>query len=230
MVDIINERVRRLHSDGYISDSTLQLLLINCNARAARFYLLPKIHKKNCPGRPVICGRNTPTEKISAFVDHQLKYLVPQIPSYGKDTNDFLAKLKDMERFPDGAILVTIDMVGVHPNIPHDEGLEALRRTLNKRSNPVIPTNHIVDLAELVLKNNNLEFDGSHFLQKCGTAIGTRMMPAYANLFMHHLESQLLNLAPVKAYLWLRYIDDIFMLWTVGGTTSRVPSVDKSVT
>ena len=73
------------------------------------------------------------------------------------------------------------------------EGLEALRRTLNKRSNPVIPTDHIVDLAELALRNNNFEFDGSHFLQKRGTAIGTRMAPAYANLFMHHLESQLLN-------------------------------------
>ena len=131
MVDIINERVRRLHSDGYISDSTLQFLLINCNARAGRFiYLLPKIHKKNCPGRPVIYGCNTRTEKISAFVDHQLKSLVLQIPSYVKDTNDFLAKLKDMERFLDVAILVTLDVVGLHPNIPHDEGLEAMRQTL----------------------------------------------------------------------------------------------------
>ena len=40
------------------------------------------------------------------------------------------------------------------------------------------------------------------------------MAPAYANLFMHDLESQLLDLAPVKPYLWLRYIDDIFMIWT----------------
>ena len=75
MIEIINERVRRLHGDELvmvmnISDSTLQFLLINCNARAGRFYLLPKIHKKNCPGRPVISGCNTPTEKISAFVDH----------------------------------------------------------------------------------------------------------------------------------------------------------------
>ena len=54
------------------------------------------------------------------------------------------------------------------------------------------------------------------FLQKRGTAIGTKMVPAYANLFLHNLESQLLNLAPVKPYLWLRYIDDIFMIWTAG--------------
>ena len=77
-------------------------------------------------------------------------------------------------------------------------------RTLNKKSNPSIPTDHIANLAKLVLKKNNFEFDGSHFLQKRGTAIGTRMAPAYANSFMHNLESQLLYLAPVKPYLWLR--------------------------
>ena len=71
-----------------------------------------------------------------------------------------------MERFPDGAILVTIDLIGLYPNIPHDEGLEALRRTLNKRSNPAIPTDHTVDLAELVLKNNNFQFDVNHFFYK----------------------------------------------------------------
>ena len=66
MIEIINERVRRLHGDGYISDSTLQYLSINSVGRAGSFYLLPKIHKKNCPGRPVKSGCNTHTEKISA--------------------------------------------------------------------------------------------------------------------------------------------------------------------
>ena len=42
------------------------------------------------------------------------------------------------------------------------------------------------------------------------------MAPACANLFMHDLESLLLDLAPVKPYLWLMYIDDIFMIWTAG--------------
>ena len=63
------------------------------DATAGRFYLLPKIHKKNCPGRPVLSGCNTPTQKISAFVDSQLKPLVSQIPSFVKDTNHFLNKL-----------------------------------------------------------------------------------------------------------------------------------------
>ena len=105
-----------------------------------------------------------------------------------------------------------------------------MRKILNKRIDQEIPTAHIVDLVELVLKNNNFEFDGKHFSQKPGTAIGTRMAPAYANMFMHDLESQLLDLAPVKPYLWLRYINGFFMICTAGRRiTSGVPSVDKSV-
>ena len=103
------------------------------DATAGIFYLLQKIHKKNCPGRPVISACNTPTEKISAFVDSQLKPLVSQIPSFVKDTNHFLNKLTAKGKFPDRVILVTIDVVGLFAHIPHDEGLTAVRKALNNR-------------------------------------------------------------------------------------------------
>ena len=155
---------------------------MNSTAKAGRFYLLPKIHKKGCPGRPVISGCNTPTEKISEFVDHHLKPLVSSIPSFVKVTNKFLHKLKSMETLPEGAILVALDVVGLYPHIPHAEGLEAISSALNERENQEIPTSLIVDLADLVLKNKNFEFNGSHYLQSLGTAIGTKMAPSYANL------------------------------------------------
>ena len=37
MINKINARINTLHGDGYISDSTLQYLLINSDARAGRF-------------------------------------------------------------------------------------------------------------------------------------------------------------------------------------------------
>ena len=175
--------------------------------------MLPKLHKKGCPGRPVISGCGMPTEKISEFVDYHLKPLVTTIPSFVKDTNDFLHTLTNIDKLRQNAILVTIDVVGVYPYIPHNEGLDALRRALDKRDNQETPTNLIVDLAELVLRNNNFEFDGKHFLQILGTAIGTKMPPAYANLFMDELERRLISQARVEPYVWLRYIDDVFMIW-----------------
>ena len=71
-----------------------------------------------------------------------------------------------MDRFPEGAIVVTIDTVGLYPHIPHNEGVGAIRKILNMRTNQVIPSDDIVNLAELVLRNNNFDFAGTHFLQK----------------------------------------------------------------
>ena len=46
--------------------------------------------------------------------------------------------------------------------------------------------------------------------------MGTPMAPAYANLFMGDLEEKLLAQFALKPYLWWRYTDDIFMVWTHG--------------
>ena len=47
-----------------------------------------------------------------------------------------------------------MDVVGLYPNIPHDEGLTALRKRLNERDKKDVSTYTLVELAELVLKNN----------------------------------------------------------------------------
>ena len=44
--------------------------------------------------------------------------------------------------------------------------------------------------------------------------MGTKMAPAYANLFMGRLEAQLINQAPESIHTWKRFIDDIFIIWT----------------
>ena len=36
----------------------------------------------------------------------------------------------------------------------------------------------------MVLTMNNFEFNGEHYLQVGGSAMGTRLAPSYANLFM----------------------------------------------
>ena len=51
-----------------------------------------------------------------------------QRESYIRDTGDFLAKPKAAGEVPEGAVLVTIDVVGPYPSIPHSESLEILKK------------------------------------------------------------------------------------------------------
>ena len=44
--------------------------------------------------------------------------------------------------------------------------------------------------------------------------MGTKMAPAYANLFMEKLEEKLKELGKPHIMLWKRFIDDIFVIWT----------------
>ena len=42
------------------------------------------------------------------------------------------------------------------------------------------------------------------------------MAPSYANLFTGKLEQSAIENAPFKPYVWWRFIDDIFKVWTEG--------------
>ena len=46
--------------------------------------------------------------------------------------------------------------------------------------------------------------------------MGTRMAHAHANLFMGKFEQQAIDNSSLKPFIWRRFIDDIFMIWTHG--------------
>ena len=147
------------------------------DARTSRFYVLPKIHKVGIPGRPIVSSCGSPTERISHFVDYYLNPLVKKIPSFIKDTNDFLCKLQNVQNVPSDSLLVTLDVSSLYTNIPHDQGLEACREALNSREVLSPPTEDIISLISSILTKNNFDFDDQHYLQVHGTAMGTRMAP-----------------------------------------------------
>ena len=60
---------------------------------------------------------------------------------------------------PEGAVLRTIDVVGLYPNIPHQEGLASLRKFLDKRTKKKVTTENLLQFAEIVLKNNIFQFN-----------------------------------------------------------------------
>ena len=159
--------LNKIRARGDLSADNLEYFF-NKDPKFARFYLLPKIHKRlhNVPGRPVISNCGYYTENISSFLDYHLKPLAKKVESYIKDTNHFLKKLKELGSLPKNAILCTIDVVGLYPNIPHKEGLASIRKHLDNRENKEVTTDTLVELADIVLKNNYFQFLDKTFKQK----------------------------------------------------------------
>ena len=162
------------------------------------------------------------------YIDHFLQPLVTHIPSYIKDSTHFLQTILQIPTpLPRSTILATLDVKSLYTNIPHDEGIKSATDALYNaptnihKQQPPPPKQTFTTLLTYVLKHNYFEFNGQYYLQKHGTAMGTRTAPSYANLFMADLEQKLLNNTPqnLKPLIWKRYIDDIFLIWTHGEHT-----------
>ena len=104
-----------------------------------------------------------------------------------------------------------------YTNIPQGQGMEVFRQALNNsryRPDPKLPTEFLMTLLLFVLTYNIFVFDSSYWLQIYGTAMGTRVAPTFACIFMGWLETRLLAAwTGTAVHLWRRFIDDIFFVW-----------------
>ena len=166
-----------------------------------------------CAGRRPVSVNGHPTEGISEFVSFLLNPLVQLLPT----TTHLLNILKDIAgRPPEQCCTCAFDVSSLYTNIPKNEGIDVCRIALSQRTDRFVPTESICDLIRMILIMNNFVFNDERFIQRHGTAMGTRMAAAYANLFMGDFEKKALQNYPDKPHLWLRYIDDILMVWTHG--------------
>ena len=103
-------------------------------------------------------------------------------------------------------LLCTLDITSLYTNIPHMEGIQSTKEMLAIHKPPdTLPYNsYIVELLELVLTNNHFEFNGEFYHQLSGTAMGTKLAPSYANLFMSKFEDKYVYTYPLQPQLWIK--------------------------
>ena len=131
----------------------------------------------------MISNNGTATENISAFLDFHLKNIVSTIPHTLEDTRDFLRRLNQIGDIPGNALLVSFDVVGLYQHIPH-EGVEIMRRFLDKREDQSVSSESLCKLANIVLKHNYFELRKDVCHQILGTATRAKFTPHYVNIFM----------------------------------------------
>ena len=90
LVHTIIKALVKIRLRGDLSSYTLNYFAVE-DQKFARFYLLPKIHKRlhNVPGRPAISNCGFYTENISSFLGYHLQPLAQEVKSYIKDANHF---------------------------------------------------------------------------------------------------------------------------------------------
>jgi hypothetical protein len=71
----------------------------------------------------------------------------------------------------------------------------------------------ITGLLEVCLRTVYFQVDDKFYKQKDDMAMGSSLSPIVSNIFMDHLGKLALDSAQHKSSLWLRYVDDTFVVW-----------------
>lgn len=212
----INDYISAISRKGYLQKDMMDYLTLEEDVRTQKMYFLKKLHKNPTDVRPIVSGCGGPTEKLSAFVDYFLQPLVLQVPSYIRDSKSLIARLEKL-KLDDAIQLVSIDVKSLYLHIPQDEGIHNAVSLLSAaegmdRDLPFPP--YIAgEMMGIILKHNVFEFNSNMYKQVSGTAMGTKMAPSFANLYMATLEREFLEAEPIKPVVWYRYIDDILCIW-----------------
>ena len=220
--------IQYLHTTHKIDKRTAKRLLPPDTPRTPLFYGLPKIHKDNTPLRPIVSGNDSPTENLSIYIDEKLQPLARALPSYIRDTTDFLRQTLSLPPLPPNAILVTMDVKSLYTNIPHFEGTQTVIEHIKEhgRTTPhfdnSLNTQIVHTFLTLILTTNMFQFLDKYYLQIFGTAMGTRCAVSYANIFMHQRDKEILHLLRHLIIYYKRYIDDIFFIFL--GTAQELRS------
>ncbi|CAG2245824.1 unnamed protein product [Mytilus edulis] len=174
------KRLVKEYSESFTANEIAYLC--DFTPKEANFYGLPKIHKSNTiqtavkhqnkkyiespnPSdlklRPIVAGPESPTQRMSHFLDLILKKLCPLIPSYVRDDIDFLRYIP--ETVPKNTLLTTFDVTSLYTNIPHDLGTTAIKYWVEINREIVdgrFDTELIVKALKIILEGNIFYFDG----------------------------------------------------------------------
>jgi hypothetical protein len=207
-----------LNYKSFLATSHTNFIRNNINlSRIPIIYGMGKIHKglgAHFKMRCIVPNISTPTTNLSKFVSHYLNIAVNQCCTVLPNTISLILHLDTLE-IPDDAFLCTADVTALYPSIPQDEGVTKVMKTLTRMQTQLGWADWLLKALEramhIILKHNVFSFNGIHFIQQIGTAMGSAFAPAFANLYMFEVEREY-ALSCNHILTYFRYIDDIFAI------------------
>ena len=190
----------------------IQRSYISNNTTLPYFYHLIKTHKlaQGTKIRPIVSNTNGPTTRLCWLLARTLKPLLKHVPAHLENSMQLIERIQRTEPEIHKRTLYpySLDVVSLYTSIPTHEAIEATLEQPPSKTGP-FTTQDIEELLTVLLQNTYFHFQQQIFLQTSGLPMGSSLSGILAILFMHRLESGVLNTyQPPTSYS--RYVDDTY--------------------
>ena len=216
---IIQERKVIYYCNNYIKSlvsDTEYRKIYPTGSQPGKLYGMAKVHKPNCPLRPVLSAINTPEYGLAKWLERQLKPLLNDIHST-LSSKEFVEKVTSIKTEKTD-FMATFDIKSLYTEVPVKEVINDILFTVYERKNKSIFQNS--NITKTVLKNmlnlcsNAIFLFNNKVLQQTdGVAMGSPLAPLLANWFVCRQEEKILTNKNIKPKFYIRYVDDIFTIF-----------------
>ncbi|KAK6763170.1 hypothetical protein RB195_023762 [Necator americanus] len=182
-------------------------------------YTLIKTHKLSENGltsndprdfkvRPITSVIGGPTDRISWLLNIILNQLLKYVPAHLSSSSNFLKHLRSTS-FERECVVETFDVTSLYTNVSNDVAMQAVHELLTQRQASLnmygFSIRQIMTLINECLNCSIFRWSGQYYRQLRGLAMGQRLAPTLAIVFMAKIEKPIIDRKPL---LYCRYIDD----------------------
>ncbi|CAM4987568.1 unnamed protein product, partial [Rotaria socialis] len=214
----LNKYIFSLCKKGVIDNKLRYQLKSTCSSLSV-FYGLPKAHKIGYPIRPIISTIGSYQYELSKYLAKAIRNARPQAKSYIKDSFEFVKRMKELTLEKGKPYtMCSFDVESLYTNVPVEEATEVTLNYIYKPTKLIdVPFDkeQMKTLLNLSIKDSTFRFHNKIYKQIDGVAMGNPLAPIIADLWMQKMEEKLNRFSTKKPMIWLRYVDDIFCIFTI---------------
>ena len=160
--------------------------------------------------RPIVSNRGSACHPLSHFLVEIISPLTGKSSSYNKNSDHFVERISDAPIHSN-----QMDVVSLFTKVSTDETLAVVRDKL--AADPLleericIPIDNLMEMLTFCVETTYFRMESDMYRQE-GLAMGSPLSPVLANIYMEYFEEMALGSTSLKPSMWLRYVDDTFIL------------------
>ena len=166
--------------------------------------------------KPIVSNQGSACHPFRRFLVEIISPQTIKSSSYVRNSAHFVERISDAPIH--SKQMVSLDVVSLFVyKVPTEEALAVVQNKLaadpSLEECTCIPIDNLMEMLTFCVETTYFGMGSDIYRQVKGLPKGSPLSLVLANVYMEYLEEMALGSTSLKSCMWLRYVDDTFILW-----------------